>query len=34
MEKLTITGLKTDFTSSNLAVNAESDMHTVVQQFN
>ena len=25
---------KNDFTSSNLAVNAESDMHTVVQQFN
>ena len=34
MEKFTITGLKNDFTSSNLAVNAESDMHTVVQQFN
>ena len=33
-EKFNITDFKNDFTSSNLAVNAESDMHTVVQQFN
>ena len=33
-KKINITDFKNDFTSSNLAVNVESDMHTVVQQFN
>ena len=33
-KKFNITDFKNDFSSSNLAVNAESDMHTVVQQFN
>ena len=33
-KKFNIIDFKNDFTSSNLAVNAESDMHTVVQQFN
>ena len=33
-KKFNITDFKNDFTSSNLAVNVESDMHTVVLQFN